>query len=32
LSQVVGVGVHAPSIPLVVVSPPLPVPNAFFQP
>src|SRR3954467_7794893 len=32
LSHFVGVGVHAPSRPLVIVSPPLPVPNSFFQP
>ena len=28
----IGVGVHAPSMPLVVVSTPLPVPKLFFQP
>ena len=28
----VGVGVHAPSIPLVIVSSALPLPNEFFQP
>jgi hypothetical protein len=28
MSQVVGFGFHAPSMPLVMVSPPLPLPNA----
>ena len=32
LSQVVGVGVQAPSIPLVIVSAPLPVPYWLIQP
>ena len=32
LSQVIGVGVQAPSSPLVIVSLPLPLPKVFFQP
>src|SRR6478735_6132805 len=32
LSHLVGSLVHAPSRPLVIVSPPLPLPNEFFQP
>ena len=32
MSHLVGVGVQAPSRPLVIVSVPLPVPKLFFQP
>ena len=32
MSQVVGLGFQAPSMPLVVVSPPLPVPWLLIQP
>src|SRR5882672_1709939 len=32
LSHVIGVFVHAPSSPLVIASPPLPLPKLFFQP
>ncbi|CAB4534551.1 unannotated protein [freshwater metagenome] len=32
LSHCVGVGVHAPSRPLEIVSAPLPLPKVFFQP
>ena len=32
LSQVIGVGVQAPSSPLVIASLPMPLPNELFQP
>ena len=32
MSQVTGVGVQVPSRPLVIASPPTPVPKLFFQP